>query len=336
MQFFIQTNNFNIHRLLTFFSLLCIILLSSMHNTHPIVIFLNGNSCVGKTSIMHEMAKIDPKFKMIDTDAVLYEIIYQRCSEMLPQEMETIAKNIKKENIFHAIVYNHILLNDQIDSCEKNDTLEALKKVVNFLGNPDQITVSANNVFIQYLREYITLKILDYVKLGYHIIIDSWFLDTNSEEKISQNVKIFKALVYCPITILIERLNIRNVKAINSDDISNTRFFSHTLTQFMDLYDLSITSSNSIDIIQLRELENACKLIQIDKQEKQQKKENIFVWPDEFNQISLNQFKQNLISKFENIDACFVNPKKPERYNLILNSGTKNVHECAQLLCLYF
>ena len=73
------------------------------------VVFLKGTGSTGKTSICHELGRLEETWKELSDDAIFFEELILRYKKEYTQEFELIAEAIEPSNIFHAIVRNQVL-----------------------------------------------------------------------------------------------------------------------------------------------------------------------------------------------------------------------------------
>src|SRR5437868_4665871 len=100
------SRSFSMNALLTR-TLLNVLFYSLSISAQPVLVFLKGTGCAGKTSIGNTLQA--KNWHVIDEDAFFYEEGPLYWKTLFPEEFISIEQAIDRSNIFHAVVRNQIL-----------------------------------------------------------------------------------------------------------------------------------------------------------------------------------------------------------------------------------
>lgn len=135
-------------------------------------------------------------------------------------------------------------------------------------------------------------------------------------------------LLYCPISTLTQRVNMRNEKILKQDKPHEARPLYLALEQFGDIYKKSEKNDNSfIDELSLQELDDICTLAEKDFKSD--------VMDKFFSAERLKTAHSDLVTKLDLKDKKIIHLTPREKYDLIINSGEHSIHECAKQIELY-
>ncbi len=310
------------------FLILCIILLEyKLICAENMVVFLQGTSCAGKTSISQELQKMDNTWKIVDEDAIFFKECPLFWEKLFPNEFPIISKVIDHAHLVHAILRNQIFFITSATKSEKAEAYEAIEKIRNELL-PFKI------VFKEHMQMAIYNQINNYLQKGFNVIVDSTnTLATDKIEELSQTYKVFSVLAYIPLSTILERVLYRNNQAFIDNSFNNIRFFSDGFKKFLTLYNftdnLTHEKNHCLDTITKQKLEDVLNTLNtlIEKTFHTDGPKE-FSWK-EFSKEELKQYKEEVLSKFSS-NVCYIVPKT--KFDIIINSSEQAPYQCAQII----
>ena len=256
------------------------------------IILLNGTSSSGKSAILKELKKINNNLQIIKID------------DWFPKELHKKAIELgwKEESNMDQWLYLHNYMTNKTGKyyfdIELRENL--FNNISEFYQKVKALSLNGNNVIIDTVLE--TDK--DY-KNFYHSFKDN---------------KVIKILIYCPLNILLQRVEDRN----KSGNPAEKRTAFQSFEQFFAMYKIQENSKEKIiDIVKAsvlkKSLEDAIQHLI---------KNNI---PESY-YPKLEQFKKKFIERFALNNTEQISLVATHEYHLILNSGLNSPDELAQII----
>ncbi len=255
------------------------------------LILLNGTSSSGKSAILDVFRKIDPNFQIFKID------------DYYPSELLGKAKEFGWQEI------------------QGSPWMFLVNYVEQKTGHPNFDTQVRAYLFPEIQPMYYDIR--HALKSGKDCIVDTVFEYDPEYQKFSEFFKEYdclKVLVYCPLNVLIERVQKRNNSGIKEE----TRAAFLAFEQFPELFKLQEHEQepivDSVPSLQIKvALNNAIEELVA---------KNI---PQKY-MLPLEQFKQNFIQHFKLDELPEIKLVPRHHYDLILNSGTHTPEELAVLI----
>jgi dephospho-CoA kinase len=211
------------------------------------IIFLYGTSSSGKSSICKGIKKLAPHYLIDSLDKAHDRDLVNVLRNFFPKELEDIQKAIAIHNIATAIFFDkneeefHFLKESSIEL-----RIRAKEACLRIREQQGKVTEKLNpkraveDMFESAFRNS---------KKGKTVIIDSpdfkhFIL---YKESVLFNCPLFLGLVYCPFSVLSQRIDQRNKVAMNKKKFLQARYGIFPFLQFADLYE-AIPSTNNITL----------------------------------------------------------------------------------------
>lgn len=305
---------------------ICLMLLSVHILNATGVVFLEGSSRSGKSSIC-EAIKQHKNWESISSLYLYY--CHEVFNRIAPQAFACIKENIEQENITHAITKNVFIFKKNVGHKQK----KMVRKAV------EQIQAHFNDQYFceSHMQEFSAFALTVLNTLIYkdlHVLADvSWYITQEKVRQTHPTSIIISVLAYCPFNIIIDRILYRNKLSLETGNIMNYRFFKEPLKSFESLYDLKTEADDSIDtlekIIFCNCLDNIASYL---PKTAQAPATSDFIM-QELTHEELQAYRERILKKFGNHDILYVVPKKT--YNIVIKTNTSTPEECAQHIVTY-
>lgn len=163
------------------------------------------------------------------------------------------------------------------------------------------------------------------VNEGKNVILDTVLSGLKGEKSIQEqieklkNIKIIMVLAHCPLPVLLERINKRNIKAKQEHNPKETRTLGTTLYQFGHIYQPKTPNDTQekikLETVMRKDVLHACELAKPE-------------WND--NQERFEQFKNWLLSQLGVKDTQEATLTTRLTYDCIVDTGKRTAQKCAQ------
>lgn len=292
-------NNMKCFYKILIFALTILIIGIFMKRTPGYVILLNGVSSSGKTAIINEIQKLNKQIKILKVDDWFPEILIKKAESL----------GWKKESQIDPWLYLYEYVHKKTGKWYFNTQVREIlfDEATDLYQKAKDIAADGTNVIIdtvlEYEKEYKTF--------------DDFFKNDN---------KVLKVLVYCPMNVLLERVEKRNQSGI----IEEYRTSFQSFEQFPAMYKVQEnTSEVVVDIIKCAVLKQTL--------EKSLQDLTVHKIPEPY-VPKLEQFKNDFIKQFKLEDQDEIILVAKHKYDLILNSFKNSpeasAKEIEKLICL--
>jgi chloramphenicol 3-O-phosphotransferase len=261
-----------------------------MNKSEGSIILLNGVSSSGKSAIINELIKLNTSLKVLKIDDWFPDALIQKAISLGWQEKSGLnpwfylhehAYKTTQQYYFDTEL-RHLLFNETTD----------------FYQKAKAISLQGHNVIIdtvlEYEKEYDTFN--------------SFFIEN----------KLLRVLIYCPMNVLLERVEKRNKSGIAEEYRNAFQSFEQFPAMFKPREN---SSENIVDMVESEILKEALeKSIQrlIDNK-----------IPDPY-LPKLHAFKNDFIRKFKLDEQKEIALVTQHKYDLVLNSSLSSPHESAK------
>ena len=254
-------------------------------------------------------------------DDIYFKEIAKRCKRIFPQEFDLVEATVDENNFYHALTRGQILFKSDVSDKQRQKTRSAILAIQKGLDAQGE---GKQNNWYNDLRREITKSIIDLAEKN-AVIVDTWFLKPEHIQQISDRHKTVHVAVYCSLPEMINRTIKRNSGAlVDGKDISNLRFFRQSLASFTRNYDLSDNSEDSIDSLDKRTVLHELDIVELCLAPG----ESRTFYRAEFSSEGFQQYKRELVEKFENHDVLYVVPRF--EHDRVLKTDEASPNECAE------
>ncbi len=257
------------------------------------ILLLNGVSSSGKSTIIHEIHKINPDIKILKVDDWFPEILQKKAASFGWQAGSDAGPWLYICNHAHRTTGQYYFDTQIREMFFEGAAIEFYQKAKDIAKNQQNVII---DTVLENDREHKTFD--DFFKID----------------------KALKVLIYCPMNVLLERVETRNRLEIAREYRNAFQSFE----QFPALYKLQEAKSETIvDIVEADVLEAA-----LEKAIQELIKHNI---PDPY-LPKLSQFKIDFIKKFRLSEKKEVLLVAKHTYDLILNNFKETPVESAKTI----
>lgn len=260
------------------------------------IILLNGVSSSGKSAIIDEIKKIDCNIKILKIDDWFPAILHKKATSL----------GWNKESNIDPWIYLYEYV---------------YKKTGKYFFNIEvrEMLFDKDTEFYQ--------KAKDFAQNGQSVIIDT-VLEYENEYKsfddFFKSDKVLKVLVYCPMDVLLERVEKRNSSAVAEEHRTAFQSFE----QFPAIFNVQGNRTNTVvDVVKSSVLKQA-----LEKAVQDLIKQRI---PDPY-LPKIQQFKIDFIKQFNLDEKEEIILFSKHTYDLILNSSKNTTTECAKEIIKLF
>jgi hypothetical protein len=284
------------------------------------VFFLDGTSSVGKSGI----ATIIRRQEHWGVVASLYwDWSPSKLAELFPEDVAAINRALAPENFVHALRRYIIVFRQESSQEQKESSLKSIEKIrTAFSCEQDDLLY---NQYMNEFNEYSFAKLQECAATKRHMLVDgSWYL---KQESLLPGMVKHSVLVYCPFDVMINRIIGRNQQCFETSSVINHRFFSEGMRAFLKIYSISSGQEGAIDTIDKASVLQALQLVESRlKPAVHSAKKRYIV--QEFLQEQFEEYKHDLLAKFEHSETLYVVPKR--RYDLVVRTDSMDSVACAQ------
>lgn len=310
---FKQSRLLQVLYLFTFLSLLLPV--SCALASTPVIIYLKGTCCAGKSTLMQLIEKTHPSIETVDEDAIAYETYEEAVSRKFPLEYESIAHAIAPGNRYHAIRAKDIFFNKTASEADCQVATIALDHIQNTLNHP------SNRLWTKAINRRIQQKVLGKMRAALLqakcVLLDSWDFTANQIQQVFPQTPVIRILLYCDFPAAYQRLLKRNREGIAKENIRANRYVLQLMGSFCSLYQISPKlSPYKID----KEMLNAAfDETALNLQNKKDVRQSIFTY-EELSRQQFQKLREDFTSPFK--EGCYehfyIVPK--EKQDLIIDN----------------
>lgn len=287
---------------------------------HAEVFFLDGTSSVGKSGI----ATILRRQEHWGVVASLYwDWSPSKLAELFPDDVTAINIAIAPENVVHALRRDIVVFRQECSRKQKDCALKSIERIRTAFGSEQGD--SLYNQYMNEFNEHSFAKLQECASTKRHVLVDgSWYL---KQENILPEMVKHSVLVYCPFDVMINRIIGRNKQCFETGSVINHRFFSEGMRAFLKIYVVSSEQKGAIDTIDKARVQQALQLVEsrLRPSARSAKKRYIV---QEFSQEQFEEYKRELLAKFEHSETLYVVPK--QHYDLAIRTDSMDSVACAQ------
>jgi hypothetical protein len=196
---------------------------------------LIGTSTAGKTSIIQQLKKNDPQWIELgfDLEADLY--VADVLKTYMRAHYDIIVQAIDHSNIAKAVFCDQVILKENIPLPTIERAQKALQEV---RGVKAELDKRLGSNFVSDVESRVADRAIALSLDNQRVILDFFEMDFFIQHLMSAHfcAPVRLGLVYCPLNVLIERVLIRNQRAIKEGDKSNIRSPMNLMDQFVETY----------------------------------------------------------------------------------------------------
>lgn len=296
------------------------------------VIMIHGASRSGKSSLC---CAIDAHKGWRSVGSLYGSYCLATCAELFPEQCSCIKIGIEESNIRHALASNFCIFKKDV-SPETQDSIRlAIKQIQDYFADARVYAEHKSQFSFFALQEIDT-----HLNNNMNVLADvSWYVTAEQIQALYPDTRIARALLYCSLPVIIERLITNNARARSTGSAVNYRFFIEPLASFASLYELTSSApfiscqapvDTAIDMITRSELLAALAAVEpyLPEQSAGHGFSGFMMY--EFTRADLREYKEALLQKCGEQEMLYVVPKK--QYDIVIHTNNCSPEECAQLL----
>lgn len=314
-----QIMNFKKSKLLRVIYLLTFLgFLLPLHGTlasAPVIIYLKGTCCAGKSTLIQLLEKTHPHIETVDEDAIAYETYEEAISRKFPQEYESITHAIAPENLYHAICAKDVFFKKTANGADRQIATIALDHIQKTLNHP------SNRLWAKAINRRIQQKVLGKMRTALLqtkcVLLDSWGFTADQIQHVFSEVPVIRILLYCDFPTAYQRLLKRNREGIAQENIRANRYVLQLMGSFCSLYQISHKlSPHKIDKEMLNAAFDEVDLNLLDKEDVEK---SIFTY-EELSRSQFQKLREDFTRPFKDgsSEDFYIAPK--DRQDLIIDN----------------
>lgn len=226
---------------------------SSIDSKIPIIVYLKGTCCAGKSTLIQSIKQRWENLEIVDEDPIVHRTYPDAVALRFPIEYANIIKTIAEYNLYHALCAKDILF-------KKTATQEECIKASNALSFiQNELNQSQNLPWKEEVNEGIRREIIETIQLVLQneksVLLDSWYFTADQIQELFLATPVIRVMLYCPFPIAYERLLKRNKESMALENLQEKRYMNQLMGSFCSLYQISNQPSQPIQNINRQELD---------------------------------------------------------------------------------
>lgn len=303
---------------------------SSVDSKIPVIVYLKGICCAGKSTFIQSIRQRWENLEIVDEDPIVHRTYPDAVALRFPIEYANIIKAIAEDNLYHALRAKDILF-------KKTATQEECIKASNALSSiQNELNQSQNLPWKKEVNEGIRREIIETIQLALQneksVLLDSWYFTADQIQELFPTTPVVRVMLYCPFPVAYERLQKRNKQSIEQENLQEKRYMNQLMGTFCSLYQMIDQSSQPIQSINRQELDKIFNSICLTlESENIHDQEQIFT----FGEYSRSQFQKlqiEFMQPFVDLESAnlYISPK--EKQDLIIDRATDDIEKTLDLL----
>lgn len=200
------------------------------------IIYTYGTSTSGKTSLTRELSKLLPGYTVVSTKDLNEKYMAKLIKKACPNEYEFVKSHIDISALLLYIYGDEQIVtstNNSVELWENLYKIKSKKNDIESIYNPDE------------QRDYVYSKVFKLAEKS-NIIFDNIYVNKFLDYKTHHTIQcdLHMLLVFCPPSLLLERVMKRNELALLSDK-TNRRYPITPFRNFIDMF----TNTDDEDIV---------------------------------------------------------------------------------------